>query len=444
MNLVIYTSISFYKQFLYYEIVCINKTYILYALKLYNMFMEKNKKPLNNIKVLDLTHMLSGPYGSMILADLGCEVIKIEPPQKGEGTRRLLENDPDYSHNGMGAYFYTLNRNKKSVAIDLKNKKGIEIFYKLVSKADVVLSNFSAGVTKKLKIDFDALKKINPKIITCTVSGFGETGPNFQRPAFDQIAQALGGGMSITGLSAKDPMRAGIPIGDLGGGMFAVMGIQAAIISRNETGFGQHVDISMLDCQISMLNYMATMHTMSGIIPEPIGNSHFVHMPYDTFLTKDYPIVIAAVGDQFWQRLLKIFKDPELKNPLYEKAFERQKDKEKIAAIMQKELSEETSQHWLHELEKESVPCARVNNLEQAINDEQIQYRKMIVDVPHPEGGSVKVPGNPIKLSSITDEQYTSPPLLGEHTKEILEDWLNFKDEELIELDKQQIIDIKK
>ena len=406
--------------------------------------MGKNKKPLNNIKVLDLTHMLSGPYGSMILADLGCEVIKIEPPQKGEGTRRLLENDPDYSHNGMGAYFYTLNRNKKSVAIDLKNKKGIEIFYKLVSKADVVLSNFSAGVTKKLKIDFDALKGINPKIITCTVSGFGETGPNFQRPAFDQIAQALGGGMSITGLSAKDPMRAGIPIGDLGGGMFAVMGIQAAIISRNETGIGQHVDISMLDCQISMLNYMATMHTMSGIIPEPIGNSHFVHMPYDTFLTKDYPIVIAAVGDQFWQRLLKIFKDPELKNPVYEKAFERQKDKEKIAAIMQKELSEETSQHWLHELEKESVPCARVNNLEQAINDEQIQYRKMIVDVPHPEGGSVKVPGNPIKLSSITDEQYTSPPLLGEHTKEILEDWLNFKDEELIELDKQQIIDIKK
>ena len=388
--------------------------------------------------------MLSGPYSSMILADLGCEVIKVEPPREGEGTRRLLENDPDYSHNGMGAYFYTLNRNKKSVAIDLKEKKGIEIFYALVNKADVVLSNFTAGVTKKLKIDFDSLKAINPKIITCTVSGFGETGPNFQRPAFDQIAQALGGGMSITGLSAKDPMRAGIPIGDLGGGMFAVMGIQAAIISRNETGFGQHVDISMLDCQISMLNYMATMHTMSGIIPEPIGNSHFVHMPYDTFLTKDYPIVIAAVGDQFWQRLLKIFKDPELKNPVYEKAFERQKDKEKIAAIMQKELSEETSQHWLGELEKESVPCARVNNLEQAINDEQIQHRKMMVDVPHSEGGSVKVPGNPIKLSSLTDEQYTSPPLLGEHTKEILEDWLNFEERELMELDKKQIIEIKK
>ena len=406
--------------------------------------MNKNVKPLKNIKVLDLTHMLSGPYGSMILADLGCEVIKIEPPKKGEGTRRLLENDPDYSHNGMGAYFYTLNRNKKSVAIDLKNQMGIDIFYELIKKADVVISNFSAGVTKKLKIDFDTLKKFNSKIITCTVSGFGETGPNFQRPAFDQIAQALGGGMSITGLSAEDPMRAGIPIGDLGGGMFAVMGIQAAIIARSESGLGQHVDISMLDCQISMLNYMATMHSMSGLIPEPIGNSHFVHMPYNTFRTRDFPIVIAAVGDQFWPRLLKIFKDPELKNSEFEKAFERQKNKEKIESILQKELLNESSEYWLNELEKESVPCARVNNLEQAMNDEQIQYRNMLVDVMHPEGGSVKVPGNPIKLSSIENEQYSSPPLLGEHTKEVLQKWLNFSDEKLNELDEQQVIEFKK
>ena len=406
--------------------------------------MNKNIKPLKNIKVLDLTHMLSGPYGSMILADLGCEVIKIEPPKKGEGTRRLLENDPDYSHNGMGAYFYTLNRNKKSVAIDLKNQLGIEIFYELIKKADVVISNFSAGVTKKLKIDFDTLKKFNPKIITCTVSGFGETGPNFQRPAFDQIAQALGGGMSITGLSAQDPMRAGIPIGDLGGGMFAVMGIQAAIIARSESGLGQHVDISMLDCQISMLNYMATMHSMSGLIPEPIGNSHFVHMPYNTFRTKDFPIVIAAVGDQFWPRLLKIFKDPELKKSEFEKAFERQKNKKKIERILQKELLNESSEYWLNELEKESVPCARVNNLEQAMNDEQIQYRNMLVDVIHPEGGSVKVPGNPIKLSSVENEQFSSPPLLGEHTEEVLQKWLNFSDEKLIELDEQQVIEFKK
>jgi len=250
--------------------------------------------------------------------------------------------------------------------------------------------------------------------------------------------------MSITGLSAEDPMRAGIPIGDLGGGMFAVMGIQAAIIARSESGLGQHVDISMLDCQISMLNYMATMHSMSGLIPEPIGNSHFVHMPYNTFRTKDFPIVIAAVGDQFWPRLLKIFKDPELKNSEFEKAFERQKNKEKIESILQKELLNESSEYWLNELEKESVPCARVNNLEQAMNDEQIQYRNMLVDVMHPEGGSVKVPGNPIKLSSIENEQYSSPPLLGEHTKEVLQKWLNFSDEKLNELDEQEVIEFKK
>jgi CoA:oxalate CoA-transferase len=400
--------------------------------------------PLRNIKVLDLTHMLSGPYGGMILADLGCEVVKIEPPIKGEGTRRLLENDPNYSVNGMGAYFYTLNRNKKSLAIDLKAAEGLKIFYQLAEKADVVISNFSAGVTKKLKIDFETLKNINPKIITCTVSGFGESGPNFQRPAFDQIAQALGGGMSITGLSAKEPMRAGIPIGDLGGGMFAVMGIQAALIDRASSGVGQHVDISMLDCQISMLNYMATMQTMSGIVPEPIGNSHFVHMPYNSFLTKDYPIVIAAVGDQFWPRLLKIFKDPELQNPLYEKAFERQKDKEKLESIIQQELLKESSDYWLQALEKESVPCARVNNLEQAINDEQAQYRNMLVEVPHPEGGSAKIPGNPIKLSSVEQEEFRAPPLLGEHTQEILENWLGYSPNQLAELDSQNIIEIKK
>ena len=406
--------------------------------------MNSAKKPLEGIKVLDLTHMLSGPYGGMILADLGCEVIKIEPPVKGEATRRLLENDPDYSFNGMGAYFYTLNRNKKSLALDLKNPDGLHVFYQLIKKADVVLSNFSAGVTAKLKIDFKELKKINPKIITCTVSGFGETGPNYQRPAFDQIAQALGGGMSITGLSASEPMRAGIPIGDLGGGMFAVMGIQAAIISRAASGEGQHVDISMLDCQISMLNYMATMQTMSGIVPTPIGNSHFVHMPYNSFATKDYPIVIAAVGDQFWPRLLKIFTNPELQDSKYITAYERQKDKEKLEKIMQAELLKEPSDYWLNRLEAESVPCARVNNLEQAINDEQINYRNMMVDVPHPAGGSAKVPGNPIKLSSVESEEFLAPPLLGEHTKEVLMEWLGYSEEELKEMDNLKIIEILK
>ena len=386
------------------------------------------KKPLTGIRMLDLTHMLSGPYGGMILADLGCETIKVEPPVTGEGTRRLLENDPDYSINGTGAYFYTLNRNKKSVCIDLKNTKGLEVFYGLVKQSDIVLDNFSAGVTKKLKIDYSKLKKINPRIITCTVSGFGEDGPDYKRPAFDQISQALGGGMSITGTNKNEPMRAGIPIGDLGGGMFAVMGIQAALIAREKTGFGQHVDISMLDCQISLLNYMATMHTMSSKIPEPIGNSHFVHMPYNTFLTADYPIVIAAVGDQFWPRLLKIFTNQELADPKYENAPARQKDKAKLEGILKDELIKHNSDHWLKLLEAEKIPCARVNNIEQAVNDEQILFRNMMVDLEHPNGGSTKVPGNPIKLSDDNEESFSSPPLIGEHSKEIFQTILGYDD----------------
>ena len=373
-------------------------------------------KPLDGVRVLDLTHMLSGPYGAMILADLGCDIIKVEPPVSGEGTRRLLENDPDYSHNGVGAYFYTLNRNKRSTAIDLKSEKGLEVFYDLVKVSDVVISNFSAGVTAKLKIDYAALSKINPKIITCCISGFGEDGPNFQRPAFDQIAQALGGGM------------------------FAVMGIQAALIARTRSGEGQHVDISMLDCQISLLNYMATMYTMSGIIPEPIGNSHFVHVPYNTFTTSDYPIVIAAVGDQFWPRMLNIFKHPDLLEEKYTKAFNRQKDKEKIEAILQDELNHHNSEHWLKLLESEKIPCARVNNFEQALSDEQIQYRNMVVEVPHPNGGSAKVPGNPIKLSKNNEESFTHPPLLGEHTYEVLDKLLGYSVENIQTLKENGII----
>ena len=263
-------------------------------------------KPMAGVRLIDLTHMVAGPYAGMILADLGCDTVKVEPPGNGEATRRLLEDDPRHSLHGMGAYFFTLNRNKRSVAIDLKSADGRALFYALVGAADVVLDNFSAGVTKRLGIDHATLAAHNPRVVTCTITGFGEDGPAHQRPAFDQIVQALGGGMSITGAGPEQPVRAGIPIGDLGGGMFAVMGIQAALLVRERSGRGQHVDIAMLDVQVSLLNYMATMFGMSGEIPGPIGNSHFVHTPYNSFATADDHIVIAVIGDAFWPPLLDV------------------------------------------------------------------------------------------------------------------------------------------
>jgi len=388
-------------------------------------------KPLEHIRLIDLTHMLSGPYAAMILADLGCDTVKVEPPGNGEGTRRLLEDDPNNSIKGMGAYFFTLNRNKRSVAIDLKSSDGLSYFFELVKAADVVLDNFSADVTSRLGIDHSALEKVNPRVISCSVSGFGESGPSYKRPAFDQIVQGLGGGMSITGEGPGKAVRAGIPIGDLAGGMFAVMGIQAALLSREESGRGQHVDISMLDCQVSLLNYMATMYSMSGDVPTPIGNSHFVHTPYNTFNTLDDQIIIAVIGDKFWPAVVELLDIDELRNPRFATAKERLAEKPFIEGKIDAALQMQSADYWLAELEKARIPCARVNNLAQAMNDPQVRHRNMVIDLEHPQGGRAEVPGNPLKFSDSHAESFTSPPLLGAHTTEVFREWTSLTDEKI-------------
>lgn len=391
-------------------------------------------KALEGITMLDLTHMLSGPYGTMLLADLGANTIKIEPPGRGEGTRNLLANDPDHSLNGMGAYFLTLARNKQSVCINLKSEEGLEVFYGLVRKADVVFDNFSAGVTKRLKIDHEQLSAINPRIVTCTVTGFGETGPDPLRPAFDQVVQSTGGGMSITGFPDSPPVRSGIPIGDLAGGMFGAMGVLSALLARERTGRGQHVDVSMLDCQISLLNYMATMFFMTGKNPERLGNAHFVHVPYNAYKTKDQHIIIAVIFDSFWDNLLEVIDVPELKNKKYKTQPERLKDREFIDATIERVLATQPAEYWLRALRERRIPCAPVNNFEQALSDPQILFRDMVVNLKHPEGGEVKVPGNPMKLSEGGEEIYEFPPLLGQHTDSVLREMLGMDDERIKQL----------
>lgn len=387
-------------------------------------------KPLSGVRILDLTHMLSGPYGAMILADLGAETIKVEP-LKGERTRKLLATDPKNSLNGQGAYFVTLNRNKQSVAVDLKSDAGLEVFYDLVRSADIVIENFSAGVATKLCIDFEHLSKINPRIITCSISGFGSSGPNYQRPAFDQVVQALGGGMSMTGQDTHQPTRAGIPIGDLGGGMFGVMGVLAALYEREQSGQGQHVDISMLDCQISMLNYMATMFFLSGEVPTPIGNSHFVHVPYNSYPTADGHIIIAVIFDSFWENLLEVIDEPEFHHEKYRTQPARLADKAFIDGRLAEILSTESSEYWLTRLEEKRIPCARVNSLDEALADEQVLSRNMVVELSHPEGGSTRGPGNPIKLSRTSEESFSAAPLLGQHTDQVLRELLGYSEEQM-------------
>ena len=397
-------------------------------------------KSLHGIRLLDLTHMLSGPYGAMLLADMGADTIKVEPPAAGEGTRKLLAKNPRFSLKGMGAYFLTLNRNKRSVCIDLKSEEGRELFYGLVRESDVVMDNFSAGVTDRLKIDHETLAAINPRIITCSVTGFGSAGPDPHRPAFDQVIQGMGGGMSITGEPGGRPLRAGIPIGDLSGGMFAAMGVLSAVVARQQTGRGQHVDISMLDCQISMLNYMATMYSLSGENPKPLGNGHFVHVPYNTFDTATQPIIIAVIFDSFWENLVEIVGIPEFRNEKYLTQQGRFDDRDFINSRLQEELLTRSADEWIALLKEMRIPVAPVNNFEQALSDPQIRYRNMVVNVSHPEGGSTEMPGNPVKLSETYEDSYAPPPLLGQHTDQVLGELLGLDRGRLQELRAKSVI----
>jgi CoA:oxalate CoA-transferase len=396
-------------------------------------------KPLAGLRVLDLTHMLSGPYGAMILADLGAETIKVEP-LAGEGTRRLLAEDPEHSLEGMGAYFITLNRNKRSMAVDLKSEEGRAQFYRLVEKSDIVISNFGVGVPERLHIDYQTLSEINPRIITCTVTGFGSSGPACRRPAFDQVAQATGGGMSITGTDREHPVRAGIPIGDLGGGMFGVMGILAALYEREHSGRGQHVDISMLDCQISMLNYMATMYFLSGQDPFPIGNSHFVHVPYNTFRCADGFIVIAVITDNFWQNLKSVVACPEFDDPALDGQPGRWAAQDMINARLNEILATNSCDYWLARLQEQRIPCAPVNRFSQALSDPQVRHRNMVVELQHPGGATTQGPGNPIKLSRTGEESFGPAPLLGQHTDEVLREVLGCSEDEIQDLRERGVI----
>lgn len=396
-------------------------------------------KPLAGIRIIDLTHMLSGPYGAMILSDMGADTIKVEPLQ-GEGTRKLLATDPKNSLDGFGAYFITLNRNKRSVAIDLKTDEGKQVFYKLVREADVVISNFGPGVPERLGIDYDTLARYNSRIITCTITGFGSDGPAANRPAFDQVAQAFGGGMSITGHHTDEPIRAGIPIGDLGGGMFGVMGILGAIVERNNSGKGQHVDISMLDCQISMLNYMATMHFLSGENPYPIGNSHFVHVPYNSYRTRDGHIILAVITDNFWQNLKKVVQVPEFEHEKYDTQPGRFADKAFIDATLNTLLATNTNAHWIRLLEEARIPCAPVNKFSDALNDSQVRHRNMVVDLHHPDGKKTQGPGHPIKMSRSNEESFSAAPHIGQHTDDVLSALLNFSVAEISELKSKGIV----
>ncbi|HTS92613.1 MAG TPA: CoA transferase [Stellaceae bacterium] len=397
-------------------------------------------KALSDLLVLDFTHVLAGPYATMLLADLGARVVKIEPPGAGEGTRKLLADDPEHSVAGMGAYFLTLNRNKQSIAIDLKSERGRALVHRLAEKADAAVYNFARGVPERLGIDHETLSARNPGIVTCAITGFGETGPDADRAAFDMVAQGMGGGMSITGEPGGRPLRAGIPIGDLGSGLFAALGVLAALHARELTGRGQHVDISMLDGQISLLSYIATMALLSDRNPVALGNAHGVHVPYDTFETTTRPLILAIISDNFWAALVEELDLPALRDPRLATQPGRLAQKEFVTATVQAALARESCEAWLERLGARRIPCAPVNDVLSALADPQVLARQMVATVEHPSGRSVRMPGNPVKLSETHEEAFSAPPRLGEHTDAVLSELLELSVAEIAALRAQGTI----
>ena len=392
--------------------------------------------PLANIRILDLTLIMAGPYCTLILGDLGAEVIKIEKPGVGDGSRGM----PPYYFAGESTYFIAMNRNKKSMALDLKSEKGKEIFYELAKKSDVVVDNFRPGVVKKLGIDYDALQKINPRIICCSISGYGQTGPFKDRPAFDLVIQARGGIMSYTGEPGQMPVRMGAPMGDLAGGLFASQGLLAALYQRERTGRGQRIDISLLDCQISLLTYRAEYYFVGQDIAKPTGSGHVSAHPIRAFRTKTFDIVIDANTDNIFVELCSSIGAPDLcLNPQFNSRENRLQNKEELYTILEKIFLTKTGEEWLEMLEKR-IPIAPIHTIDKALSDPQILGRNMVPEIDYGNGLKLKIVGNPIKMSEIEQEVFKAPPRLGQHTEEILTHLLNYPPEKIKELRQQKII----
>jgi crotonobetainyl-CoA:carnitine CoA-transferase CaiB-like acyl-CoA transferase len=396
--------------------------------------------PLSGVRVLDLSQFLAGPYGTQVLGDLGAEVIKIEQPGVGDGCRGF----PPHFRHGFSGYFLAVNRNKKSMTLDLKQPEGRQIFYELVRHSDVVYDNFRPGVTERLAIGYDTLKTINPRIISCSLSGYGQTGPYRDRPSFDNIIQAMGGLMSYNGEDGRPPVKMGAPIGDMMGGIVASQGILAALYQREQTGEGQMIDIGLMDCQVALLIYRAQYYWIAGEIAEPLGNVHRVIAPTASFQTKDSYIVIDAGQDKFYYQLCEALGLPELAHdPRFEHRPERLANKDELMSILHKTFLTKTTDDWLELLLAHGIPAGPVNTIDRVLDDPHVKARGMVKEVHdprHPELDDWLTTGNPIKMSAMPEESFTHPPALGEHTEEILRDLLSYVPAQMAELRERKVI----
>ncbi|GLP86358.1 CaiB/BaiF CoA transferase family protein [Tritonibacter mobilis] len=376
--------------------------------------------PLDGLIILDLTHVLAGPYASMTLADLGARVIKVERPGSGDDTRAF----PPFK-DSESAYFATINHGKESIALDLKNVDDRLVFEELLSRSDVILENYRPGVMERLGYGWEDLHTKFPKLIYGAVSGFGHSGPDSQRPAYDMVVQARGGVMSITGERDREPVRVGASIGDIAAGMFLAQGILAALLHRQQTGVGQKVDIAMLDCQLAMLEHAIALTTISGEAPRPSGARHPSITPFETFHASDGLFVIAAGNDVLFARLCEALRLPIAGDERFATNPARCENARLLKRLIEAVTLEKGKQHWIDLLTEAGIPTGPIQNVAEVLKDPQIRARNMVVDVLDQAGKPAYVAaGNPIKMSALADPSTRPPaPKLDEHRQEIL-DWL--------------------
>jgi formyl-CoA transferase len=400
--------------------------------------MENKKKPLDDITVLDLSRILAGPYCSMMLGDLGADVIKIERPEVGDDTRRW--GPPDAG--GEAAYYLCVNRNKRSVTVNMKTPEGKEIIRKLAAKSDVVIENYKVGTLEKMGLGYKEIKKVNPGIIYCSISGFGQNGPYKDKPGYDFMIQGMSGLMSITGEPDGDPMKVGVAIVDITAGLFACNAIQAALRHREKTGEGQYLDISLLDSVIGWLANVGSNHLISGQSPKRFGNGHPNIVPYEPFKTADGSYIALAVGnDGQWQKLCKLAGKPELSSDSrFETNPQRVKNREALRPLVMEIMLTRSGNDWLEALDREKIPCGPINTLEKVFSDPHVLAREMVSEVSHPTAGSIKMVASPMKMSATPCEITRHPPLLGEHTHEVIMEKLGYESGEIRRLEESKII----
>lgn len=400
------------------------------------------KNPLDGIRVLELAHVLGGPTASLIMGDLGADVIKIEQPGSGDLSRGF----GPFFRKGQSVYFMCMNRNKRSLTLNMKMPEAKEIFHELVKKSDVVLEANRPGVTQRLGIDYETLKKINPKIVYCSLTGYGQEGPYKDKPAFDMIIQAVSGVMSVTGEPGRPPVLCSIPMADISSAHLAVVGILSALVRRGSTGEGDYIDISMMDVLLAMLSYMSQFYLSEGMVPEPVGSGHPTNIPVRAVKTKDDKYIeVYSPPQRFYEKLAQAMSqnveglEDFPSDPRFADSTKRFENRHALYDIMDKAFLAKTADEWMEILNAADVPCGLVNTLDQVFNSEQVAIRKMVVEIDHPHVGKFRTVGNPIKLSQMKGE-FKPSPLLGENSEEILTQILGYSPDDVEKLRQDKVI----